>query len=50
MFDRTDRSYIGVWWWTVDKMMLVSIFLLMVLGRCSGDGRQPASGQSYWPA
>ena len=32
MFDRTDRSYIGVWWWTVDKMMLVSIFLLMVLG------------------
>ena len=32
MFDRTDRSYIGVWWWTVDKMMLVSVFLLMVLG------------------
>jgi cell division protein FtsW len=32
MFDRTDRSHIGVWWWTVDKMMLASIFLLMVLG------------------
>ena len=32
MFDRTDRSHIGVWWWTVDKMMLTSIFLLMVLG------------------
>ena len=32
MFDRTDRSRIGVWWWTVDKMMLASIFLLMVLG------------------
>ena len=32
MFDRTDRSHIGVWWWTVDKIMLASIFLLMVLG------------------
>ena len=32
MFDRTDRSHIGVWWWTVDKLMLASIFLLMVLG------------------
>ena len=32
MIDRTDRSHIGVWWWTVDKMMLASIFLLMVLG------------------
>lgn len=32
MFDRTDRSHIGVWWWTVDKMMLASVFLLLVLG------------------
>ena len=32
MLDRTDRSLVGVWWWTVDKWMLTSVLLLMTLG------------------
>lgn len=32
MFERTDRSHLGMWWWTVDKMLLTSTLLLMVLG------------------
>ena len=47
MFDRTDRSHIGVWWWTVDKMMLTSIFLLMVLGAVL-LWQLPTSGRSNW--
>ena len=31
MFNRTDRSRLGIWWWTVDRMMLTTL-LLMVLG------------------
>ena len=32
MLDRTDRSLIGIWWWTVDRWLLASAFLLMVTG------------------
>ena len=32
MFNRTDRSRLGLWWWTVDRMMLTCALLLMVLG------------------
>ena len=32
MLDRTDRSLVGVWWWTVDKWLLASTLLLMTLG------------------
>ncbi|MGB1399019.1 MAG: FtsW/RodA/SpoVE family cell cycle protein [Candidatus Puniceispirillaceae bacterium] len=32
MFNRTDRSRLGIWWWTVDRMMLTCTLLLMVLG------------------
>ncbi len=32
MLDRTDRSLVGVWWWTVDKWLLASALLLMTLG------------------
>ncbi|GIR33683.1 MAG: hypothetical protein CM15mP46_6780 [Alphaproteobacteria bacterium] len=32
MFDRTDRSLVGVWWWTVDKWLLASAMLLVVIG------------------
>ncbi len=32
MFSRTDRSRLSLWWWTVDRMMLISAWLLMVLG------------------
>ncbi len=32
MLDRTDRSLVGIWWWTVDKWLLAGAMLLMVLG------------------
>jgi len=32
MLDRTDRSLVGVWWWTVDKWLLAGAVILMVLG------------------
>ena len=32
MLDRTDRSLVGVWWWTVDRWLLASAILLMVIG------------------
>jgi cell division protein FtsW (lipid II flippase) len=32
MLDRTDRSLVGIWWWTVDKWLLASALLLMTLG------------------
>jgi cell division protein FtsW len=32
MVDRTDRSLVGIWWWTVDKWLLAGALILMVLG------------------
>ena len=32
MLDRTDRSLVGVWWWTVDRWLLASALILMVIG------------------
>ena len=32
MLDRTDRSLVGIWWWTVDKWLLAGALMLMVLG------------------
>lgn len=32
LFSRTDRSILGRWWWTVDRPMLASLLVLMVLG------------------
>lgn len=31
-FSRMDRSFLGMWWWTVDRMMMVSILVAMVIG------------------
>ena len=32
MLARTDRSLVGIWWWTVDKWLLAGSLLLMVIG------------------
>ena len=32
LFARTDRSFLGQWWWTVDRGMLASFLVLAVLG------------------
>jgi len=30
--DRTDRSLIGTWWWTIDRVMLAGFLVLAVVG------------------
>ena len=32
MFSRTDRSILGIWWWTVDRGILAATAALIVLG------------------
>lgn len=32
MFSRTDRSVLGIWWWTVDRWLLGSALALAVMG------------------
>lgn len=31
-FSRTDRSFLGAWWWTVDRAMLCAILVLAMIG------------------
>lgn len=31
-FSRTDTSFLGAWWWTLDKIMLVCVCVLMTFG------------------
>lgn len=32
MLGRTDRSLLGVWWWTVDRWLLMTAIMLIVIG------------------
>ena len=32
MLGRTDRSLLGIWWWTVDRWLLMTAIMLMVIG------------------
>src|SRR5262245_11607775 len=32
LFARTDRSFLGRWWWTIDRALLVCFILLAVIG------------------
>lgn len=32
LFSRTDRSFIGQWWWTVDHAILIAVLLLFSIG------------------
>ncbi len=32
LLSRTDRSYFSEWWWTVDKLALLTCIILMVVG------------------
>lgn len=32
LLSRTDRSFVGEWWWTVDRAMLLGVLLLMAFG------------------
>lgn len=32
MFDRTDRSFVSIWWWTIDRTVLTLALLLSIAG------------------
>lgn len=32
LFSRTDKSFLGRWWWTVDRGLLTAFLILMVFG------------------
>ena len=44
-FARTDRSRLGVWWWTIDRWLLGAAAILMQQGITSPAAR-PVAGQT----
>ncbi len=42
-FPRSDRSSIGVWWWTVDRWMLGMVALLIAIGVVISFAASPAA-------
>jgi len=42
-FARTDRSRLGVWWWTIDHLLLGATAILIVLGVILSFGSSPAA-------
>ncbi len=41
-FSRTDNSIISTWWWTVDRWLLMSLALLIIIGIVLVFGASPA--------
>ncbi len=44
-FSRLDRSFLGMWWWTVDRAMLGCVILLMIAGVGMVASASPAVAQ-----
>jgi cell division protein FtsW len=44
-FARTDRSRLGVWWWTVDHLLLGAVAILIVIGITLSFGNSPAAAE-----
>src|SRR5579863_9969756 len=42
-FSRTDRSPLGLWWWTVDHLLLGATLALIGLGVLLSFGTSPAA-------
>ena len=42
-FARSDRTRIGVWWWTMDRWLLGAVAVLMVLGVTMSFSASPAA-------
>jgi len=42
-FARTDRTPLGVWWWTMDRWLLGATCILVVLGILLSFGNSPAA-------
>ena len=43
--DRTDRSELGRWWWTVDRWSLAALIVLMAIGAILLLAASPAAGE-----
>ena len=43
VFARTDRSALGIWWWTVDRWLLGATLALIGLGVLLCFGTSPAA-------
>ena len=46
VFSRTDRSILGQWWWTVDRMLLAGVALLIGFGILMVFAASPPVAQS----
>ena len=44
-FARTDRSRLGVWWWTTDRWLLGATAILVTLGVLLSFASSPAAAQ-----
>src|SRR5262249_5524487 len=44
-FARTDTSVIGRWWWTVDRLTVAAVAILICLGVVLAFAASPAAGQ-----
>jgi cell division protein FtsW len=44
-FARTDRSRIGLWWWTTDRLLMSAVAILIGLGVMLSFGSSPAAAQ-----
>ena len=42
-FPRSDRSSVGVWWWTIDRWMLGVVALLICIGVLMSFAASPAA-------
>ena len=42
-FARSDRTTVGVWWWTVDRLLLGGVLALIALGVLLSFGSSPAA-------
>ena len=42
-FARTDRTRLGLWWWTTDRLLLGAVTALIALGVALSFGSSPAS-------
>jgi len=42
-FARSDRSAVGMWWWTIDRWLLGSVAVLMVIGVLLSFAASPAA-------
>ncbi len=47
LFSRTDRSFLGQWWWTIDRGLLGCFIMLMILGVMMVATASPPVAESH---